>query len=198
MRDAVLLSIVTRGAIMPDAQWIPAALRDHGAMNDGFRGACYERLFRMLHQDVGVRYGDFLRIERDAQGKPVMPPWRRDIHFNVSHADNCALVAISRAEVGVDIERVDACYRETLQEFLPASSCLRTGVTPFVAWVRYEAIAKLLGLGLRLDVDAIQASDSQMVAHGQPVWVCELSVPTGHVAAIASHQPVELIYWNET
>jgi len=196
-RAVVLVSIVARDAATSDARWVPPALCDLEAMNHGFRGACYERLFWMLHEHFGVSYEDFRHIARNTNGKPVMPPWRQNIHFNVSHADNYGLVAMSRVEVGVDIEEVVACYEKTLQDFLPPSSCLRMGATPFAAWVRYEAIAKLLGIGLCLDVDAVHANDAQMLARMLPVWVCELSLPNGPVAAVASHHPVDLITWKK-
>lgn len=196
--DAIFLSCVGRHAQATEAaasaEWIPVALRYGGSGQDALRSACYERLFLMLSQHAGVGLNDFLRISRNALGKPVLPPEWGHVHFSVSHAHDYGLVAVSFAPVGVDLECVDERYHGMLAELF-ARSCLLRATTPFVAWVCYESIAKLLGLGLRLGVEKVQEIQGQMFAAAQPVWVREVPGPEGYVAAIACGNPQRIVRW---
>jgi phosphopantetheinyl transferase len=175
---------------------VPAALRRPGENGPSLRNACYARLFDLLHRRVGLSLADFmLRIQRDAFGRPQLPSGHGHLHFSVSHADTHGLVAVSDAPVGVDVERVDARYTDTLRGFFGQSDLVDADDGLFVAWVGYESVAKLLGLGLRLDIADLRKVDGQVFAAHHPVEIIRLQAPAGHVAALACLSPAPTLRW---
>lgn len=141
-------------------------------------------------------------------GKPELTQDRTKprIHFNVSHTTGHSLIALSwRGEIGVDLERIDPrveCEalavrffhrreRESLCE-LPKEA--RPGAF-FRLWARKEALAKALGVGLRLNLSAYDLSGMEdaetvvAVAQADSVrrrWgVRDRAAPNGYRAALA-------------
>jgi 4'-phosphopantetheinyl transferase len=112
-----------------------------------------------------------LRFEYGPFGKPVLSGASRgsDIRFNVSHADDMALYAVtSRREVGVDIERVrpDVAPDDIAERFFSRQevATLRDLPVPrrleafFACWTRKEAFIKARGQGLSLALDGFDVS----------------------------------------
>jgi 4'-phosphopantetheinyl transferase len=102
---------------------------------------------------IAFRYGE--------HGKPQLD----DIHFNVSHSDHLAVIAVSRDEpVGIDVERI-APKHDLLAlartAFSPAECEALSAMPPeeqtaafFRTWARKEAYLKLLGTGFALPSDS--------------------------------------------
>jgi 4'-phosphopantetheinyl transferase len=98
-----------------------------------------------------------LRIRPDRGGKPRLCD-EPGLCFNLSHSGDVALVAVTRGrEVGIDVECVST-ERDVVRladRFLPvadasavrAAGTRRVGVF-YERWVRREAVAKCLGVGL--------------------------------------------------
>lgn len=115
-----------------------------------------------------------LRFETTPWGKPALAAGQAaGLHFNLSHADDTALIALTRrAPVGVDIERLPA--RPAVGEDLPGvlSSDERAALLALPAtqrpratlrcWVRKEALLKGVGCGIA------QGLDEFSVACGAP------------------------------
>lgn len=102
-----------------------------------------------------------LRFRRGAWGKPSIhaPGGACGVHFNLSHADGIALIALSRrAAVGVDIETL-ARAPERAQDLHavlsgPERTTLRglpvqdQPLATYRCWVRKEALLKAAGCGI--------------------------------------------------
>jgi len=111
-----------------------------------------------------------LKFHQGPHGKPRVDPARshQSIHFNVSHSDELALVAVSRQrELGVDLERVrplDGIDDIVARHFSPAERLAFSRVPPttrlatfYRHWTLKEACLKACGVGLsgglaRIDV----------------------------------------------
>ncbi len=119
------------------------------------RGLLRELLARYLDRSAAA-----LRFEPGPHGKPVVAgaDAGTGLHFNLSHSGDGALYAISRREVGVDLERLDrtlnfaaivdrVCTPRELVRFR-SQPPERERETFFACWTRKEAIAKALGGGL--------------------------------------------------
>jgi 4'-phosphopantetheinyl transferase len=127
-----------------------------------------------------------LNITAELLAKPILPDQPRPVDFNLSHADDCALVAISSTyEVGVDLENParDVDYDALALRFfsareqaelqrIPQAERRRAFVT---CWTRKEAVAKALGQGLRMPLETIE------VTIGSSAQAQLLSVPTSSV-----------------
>ena len=140
----------------------------------------------ILGRCVGVAPGA-LRFEAGLQGKPGLAGVT-GLHFNMSAREGLALLAVSSAPVGVDLERELPWseVREVARQFLPESERAALEAAPedqrarrfVVAWTRYEAVRKLFGLGL----DDVPPD----APHARAAEVMEIVMPAGFAAAVAT------------
>jgi 4'-phosphopantetheinyl transferase len=141
---------------------------------------------------VLARYLDLpparIPIAPGPDGKPRLAAGMPDLRFNLSHADDLALVGVRLGhDVGVDVERVrhdvdGAAIARTL--FTPRERAMMAALTAaspheafFHAWVRREALAKASGRGI-----AAPASEREIAGFA----VRELRGIPGCAAAVAS------------
>jgi 4'-phosphopantetheinyl transferase len=140
-----------------------------------------------------------IRLRYGKQGKPEVDDPQRRIHFNLTHAADLALVAVSgRGPVGIDLERIVSrphLHAIAARMFPPAVARRLEPLQGEVllveflrAWTALEASAKCLGHGLfqpppsapeRLRIehllpapDFIAAVASQPTAHSRPRLRC--------------------------
>jgi 4'-phosphopantetheinyl transferase len=114
------------------------------------------------------------------RGKPALTdlPGRPTLHFNLAHADNLALIAVTRAgAVGIDVERIrpmtDA--EDIAAHFFSPREVATLGTLPegqrteafFNLWTRKEALLKATGDGLSETLSQIEIS----FAPGEPARV---------------------------
>lgn len=145
-----------------------------------------------------------LRFAAGPHGKPRLAAERTCPHFNLSHSDGGALVAISAGpEVGVDLERerdLDDAALLAARVFTPAEQT-EWARTPeplrsrafLTGWTRKEACLKAIGSGLSVEPATFEAGldpCDRMVRMGAPGWpalveVHSLDLGTGWVGAVA-------------
>ena len=105
---------------------------------------------------------DVIALDRSATGKPFLNKERRDrssVTFNLSHAHDRALIAVSKGqEVGIDLEfvRADVEVANLSKRFFSPSEHAaimqateeRRAMRFFRYWVAKEALLKAQGIGL--------------------------------------------------
>jgi 4'-phosphopantetheinyl transferase len=145
------------------------------------RTAAHSALRRVLAGYLG-QPAAAIEVEVGENGKPRLPGG--ELHFNLSHSGDLALVAVSEdGAVGIDVERVEPtrdflalAERALGQEDVAAVGAAAAGERSAVfynAWVRHEARLKCLGAGLTGPVP-----DS-------PVAVQPVDAEPGYAAAVA-------------
>lgn len=158
---------------------------------------CRGLLKLILAKEIGV---DVSRIElsKDANKKPFLA-FCPELHFNVSHAENYALIALGVQELGVDVEYLskDFNFIEILPTVFsaPEISVVLTAEnknkTFYKLWTRKEAIVKATGKGIddnlvEIDVldeaEYIEASAFQSKQHMQ---VFSFDVDQDYIGALA-------------
>lgn len=107
-------------------------------------------------------------LDYDFNKKPYLAshPW---LHFNISHSENFAAIAISRKKVGIDIEYLSEDFKFT--NLLPdifddnEKSIIQNATdkknTFYTLWTRKESFVKALGKGIDEDFKYIPSSDGQ-------------------------------------
>jgi 4'-phosphopantetheinyl transferase len=133
------------------------------------------RRFVVAHRWVRILLGrclarspESLRFVAGAHGKPSLVDAPFDLRFNLSHAGERALLAITRArDVGIDIEQErDIEVLELASRFFAPSeaaalraieSCERIPAF-FRCWTRKEAFIKALGDGFAFPLDGFEVS----------------------------------------
>jgi len=136
-----------------------------------------------------------LHLDYGANGKPFLSPHpsRVTLHFNLSHADEIALIAVSAAaEVGVDVERIRSVghIQKIARRFFTAKDLTWLEEEPseerfFQAWTRTEARLKARGRG-------VFATSSEAA----PVSVLNVDAQAGYAAAVAVHGEMPILrFW---
>lgn len=110
-----------------------------------------------------------VRFDYGPEGKPMLHDQgrKRALRFNLSHAADLALYAISdRREVGIDVERVrdDVECQELARRFFSPQEAGKLDALPperqrevfFLCWVRKEAYVKARGKGLSFPLDQFE------------------------------------------
>jgi 4'-phosphopantetheinyl transferase len=98
-------------------------------------------------------------------GKPFIADFP-NLHFNLSHSNKKTLIAVSRQQIGIDIEYFDTRidYFGIVKHFFSAEecdfiknqkNCLAKRKIFFKLWTQKEALLKALGLGLFGNTKAI-------------------------------------------
>ena len=136
-----------------------------------------------------------LRFDYGTSGKPSFSPHPagKILHFNLSHADEMALIAISAsAEVGVDVERIRSVghAQKIARRFFTAKDLSWLEEEPseerfFQAWTRTEARLKSRGRG-------VFTTSSEAT----PVSVLNIDAQVGYAAAVAVHGEMPILrFW---
>ena len=107
-------------------------------------------------------------LDYDFNKKPYLAshPW---LHFNISHSENFAVIAISRKKVGIDIEYLSEDFKFTNllpdifddNERLIIQNAADKKNTFYTLWTRKESFVKALGKGIDEDFKYIPSSDGQ-------------------------------------
>lgn len=168
-------------------------------------------LRQLLAAYLGCSPGD-VEFELAAAGKPRLAGG--ELGFNLSHSGEVVVAAVSRVEVGVDVERIrpvtnfDALARRILSG---REKVLFDQITEdqqlehfFRLWTRKEATVKLTGLGLQAAVQVLEtpaaiefagdiAIPSAWQAEITQCWLAGIAMPAEYVAAVACERPPRTI-----
>ena len=144
-------------------------------------------LRRLLGERLGVRPED-VRLAYGSNGKPRLADG--GLHFSVSHCDDVALFAFSKAcELGADIEALRAIRSaDSIAAHVfsrrekRAYAAARDKALAFLrCWTRKEALAKGLGAGLAVEPRRLDPAAA-------PGWRVHTFFPLrGFIAAVACH-----------
>ncbi|MDR3580451.1 MAG: 4'-phosphopantetheinyl transferase superfamily protein [Oryzomonas sp.] len=139
-------------------------------------------------------------------GKPFLADGAADLRFNLSHADEMMVLAVSTGvEVGVDIERIDPgkaihdmarlAFSRQEQEELLALPASRQVEAFYRFWVCKEACLKACGRGFSLpggsfSVPLLTAASTISTFNSHPSTECnwrvmDMDVPLNYCAALA-------------
>ncbi len=96
----------------------------------------------------------------------ISHPW---LHFNVSHSEDFAAIAISRKKVGLDIEYMSNDFKFTTllpdvfedNEVLQIQNSANIKHAFYTSWTRKEAFVKALGKGIDEDFKNLPSLDGQ-------------------------------------
>lgn len=138
-----------------------------------FRFADHQRRYQIGHGALRRILGGYLMCEprevafrQGPRGKPYL---RGDeLHFNLSHSGKLALIAVSKTELGVDVEKVrhlgsltsiaERHFSKTEFAALDELDGAARELAFYRCWTRKEAYIKALGEGLSMALDTFDVS----------------------------------------
>lgn len=187
-RDLHVWAVPLQGDCERWAALLSPAEKDRAAR---FRVVDHRRRYAAWHGALRVILGGYLgadplalEFETGARGKPRLhgrgkpggPDLRGqdDLHFNLSHSGQLAMVAVGRVEVGVDLEKLRhlESLREIAGRHFSRAEFAALEATPEAAqltafyrcWTRKEAYVKATGLGLASALDAFDVAIGEEAA----------------------------------
>lgn len=115
------------------------------------------------------------------------------VQFNISHSGDYVFIGISKAIIGVDVEKIkpDFEYKDIINRYFDSTEIKtieNTENTVFMFykyWTRKEAFLKALGTGLDFDLGSVNVSDGNNYAHPD-YFIKSLLLNKGYFFSIAS------------
>lgn len=165
--------------------------------------AAHVALRRILASALGIETPKVLKYAEHEHGKPYLKDYP-NLHFNLSHSGDYALVGVAEQAIGVDIEQqADRDEIALAKRFFSRDECQWIAAKPkaeqqkafFTLWTRKEAVIKLTGLGLQMGLDTFstipQAEGALPLPSSSPTPYAIQAIgplPAGYQAALASYQ----------
>jgi 4'-phosphopantetheinyl transferase len=157
---------------------------------------------RALLRKILAQYGDDSPQDLcfDSTSRKPILRGMPGLHFNLSHSQNHALVAVARRPVGIDLEFIqpECMRRAVVEQFLSSSERSQLLGLPaqarsawlFHCWTRKEAVLKAAGPGLLYPVrnlNVVAGSESAQVVSvmGRSWLVWQVAAPELYAAAAA-------------
>jgi 4'-phosphopantetheinyl transferase len=169
----------------------PASARQILASDLLARAVICDRLGWKNHQ-IEYCYNEF--------GKPALIS-REDFHFNLSHAGDWVVMALSCSETGIDIEQVVPLDMEIARHFFSASEYQQLKKVPdhskldhfFQIWTLKESFTKMTGLGLSEDLNSfsIELCDNfPRLSSGSfsPVFFRQFDIQSNYKLAVCARE----------
>ncbi len=135
----------------------------------------------LLLKYVLLRYGvEYKNIRYGENGKPMLD----DIYFNLSHAQDMAVCAVSNKPVGCDVEKIEKAPMEVAErffykkelEYLRKFQAEEQDQEFFRLWTIKESYMKMTGEGMSLPLDQFEVSIHDSVQIYRNGEKCDCSV----------------------
>ena len=159
---------------------------------------------RILLGNYSSRPPTDIRFVNGVNHKPLLQN-EPNVHYNVSHSKDWILIAVSPAEIGVDVEGIDPLFpfRDVLLHSfsLPERAAIERSNASlhlfYQLWTRKEALVKATARGIDAEFSTIPALDGQhqlndAAGYSAPWVVSSFAVDAGYVGAVA-YQPAPAV-----
>lgn len=151
-------------------------------------------LRQQLAKVVGCKPRELV-FENDDHGKPHLKDFP-NVHFNLSHSGDYAVIGIADAPIGVDIERVksepdvmalaERFFARDEIGYIQGQEGEAQRLAFFRIWTLKEAYVKAIGkgLGYGLDTFSVIGEDHRVVANIGELKLTLIKSPPDYVAAV--------------
>lgn len=135
------------------------------------------------------RLSELPEIHRSSYGKPYFLNYP-EIHFNYSHCRNGVVCALSKSEIGIDMETVRKYSEKTAKRFCSEREWAWLNKQDNLdkewihIWTMKEAYVKYTGAGIRMDLRCIDMADVLMSQTEESVKVWVGQEETVHIQSI--------------
>lgn len=134
-------------------------------------------------------------FEKTAQGKPFAPD--SPLHFNLSHSGEWAVCAVSDADIGCDVEKIDPVHVDVAKRFFTAAENVQLDEAEnetertrrfFRLWTLKESFQKATGQGMSLPLSSFSVTlgDTVTVEPPAAVTFAEYTALSGYACAVCA------------
>lgn len=153
---------------------------------------------RMLLSKLLSQPTNEIEFKTCSNKKPIV----QGLEFNTSHSGNCAVIVVSPAPVGIDIEEVDpsfdfgkiveCCFGGEEQKLLKTAEPIQAF---FRLWTRKEAILKATGEGIVNDMHLLNSLPDRVYRNGMEYETTTFNTNAKYVVSIASSMSTSSIHF---
>jgi 4'-phosphopantetheinyl transferase len=146
-----------------------------------------------------------IKFKKNKNRKPQILFPLTSLKFNISHAENKILVALSNEEIGVDIEMIKPGFefRDFIKTYFSSNeqekvlSSANHNETFYKFWTRKEAVLKASGLGIIDNLKEIEIcnNENHSTIFPQNLYVCSFKIEGDFFASVAcsSGKPISFL-----
>lgn len=133
----------------------------------------------------------------DENGKPFTN--NKNVKFSISHSGEYVVLAVSDAEVGLDIERIDEGRKNPLKKALTDREFkwVNGEIEKFVTvWTLKEALSKTIGVGLKLgfaNTDILPMTEEKPIRIGNKNYFGKTVFLDNYVCSVVSNKSANII-----
>ncbi len=136
------------------------------------------------------------RLQTDKFGKPYFE--NAPLHFNISHSGNYVIAAVSKYEIGIDIQRVRADKHRIAEKNFVAGECAyinamedeETQQQRFCEiWTVKEAYLKAKGIGLRKPLNSFEvdlSEDAPKIVGEEALRVVQFRIDRKYIVSVCA------------
>lgn len=141
---------------------------------------------QMLAESDGIGPADIV-IKKSSDGKPYAE--NSSYKFSISHCGNLVVCAVSKNEIGVDIEKIRNVRLKMADKFACENEIAYIGEKLerfFEIWTLKEAFFKCKGTGLGSDIKSVcfDVTDEQITCSENGYSLCFKNIVDGHVCSV--------------
>ena len=136
-----------------------------------------------------------IRFAKDENNKPFIRIKTTEVHYNIAHAGDWVLIAVSGSPVGIDVEQIrdDLDYGEILPLCFNGdeAASIHSQKQFYKLWTRKEALVKATGKGIDNDLSFVPCMDGSHYAQREKIgsdkdWiVSSFEMTEGYTGSIA-------------
>lgn len=122
---------------------------------------------------------------------PAGKPYAKDlpIHFSISHSGDIAVCAVSKDEIGIDIEKIRTVNPRTYERFCTKNEARYISTSEngfFEIWTLKEAYFKCIGTGLGADIKSVSfsVSGNKIICSQAGFELCFADIEKGYICSI--------------
>ena len=184
-----------------------ARSRRYLSVNDSNRFVVSRALLRLVLSQFTRQNPESIEIEVGPNKKPILKNKDFDLHFNVSHTRQCALIAVAQSPVGIDVEEalnaieyapiMETCF--SVNEKIVVNLQADALAAFYKQWTRKEAALKCWGKGIDDDIKSLellngfnQFGHGDRVFNGGDLMVMSFEMPEHKIAALACTEKMDM------
>lgn len=122
-------------------------------------------------------------------GKPILS--RSDCFINISHKNDILVIAISKNDVGVDIEKVDSKYQKIATKIYNNDNYnnYSTNIDKIINdWTILESFVKLIGKNMYIDLKTLKITDFNIIDQKNNVYFYKsIKIESDYYITVASN-----------
>ena len=125
------------------------------------------------------------RLQTDKFGKPYFE--NAPLHFNISHSGNYVIAAVSKYEIGIDIQRVRADKHRIAEKNFVAGECAY--INAMEDEETQEAYLKAKGIGLRKPLNSFEvdlSEDAPKIVGEEALRVVQFRIDRKYIVSVCA------------